>query len=256
MPLQRVNGANWIAAVSFAVFVSACTQNDGTLISAGLQNGTDGNANSIFSRDGAPESTSTRREVIKNPTIAQLKEAGPLEDRTLGNPNARVTVIEYGSWTCPHCRAFREQTWPTFKKEYVDTGKVHYILREFPIGRSSGNAALITRCAPKKDYFKLYDLYLTNQEKWVSQEVRPDKIYAIAAKTGMTRAAFEACLKNEKLIAGVKWSKDRGRELGVIGTPTFFINQTHIRSFQSIEDMRGHIDPMLTGQSVSATTSG
>ena len=179
-----------------------------------LKPGAESSSSSAFTRGGgAPSSTSQRRVVIKNPTRKQLLESGPLEERTLGNPNAKVTVIEYGSWTCPHCRAFRERTWPAFKREYIDTGKIHYILREFPIGRSSGNAALVTRCAPKKDYFKLYDLYLTNQDKWVSQDVRTDKIYAIAAKTGMSRAAFDACLKNEALIKGVKWSKDRGREL-------------------------------------------
>lgn len=254
MSAPRVRMLKAVAISGVLALLAACAQGEGVLISSGLQSNakTDDTA-SVFSREGTPASASERRVVIKNPTVAQLKEAGPLEDRTMGNPNAKVTVIEYGSWTCPHCRAFRERTWPMFKREYIDTGKIHYILREFPIGRSSGNAALITRCAPKKDYFKLYDLYLKHQKSWVSQQVRTDKIFAIAAKTGMTRATFDACLKDEKLIAGVKWSKDRGRELGVIGTPTFFINQTHIRSFQSIEDMRRHIDPMLAGQTVAAT---
>jgi len=244
-----------VAGVVLLTALTACSQTNSDLLSAGLQPPGNGNSPATaFTRGEAPQTKiDGPREVIKNPTLAQLKEAGPLGDRTMGNPDASVTVIEYGSWTCPHCRAFRERTWPAFKREFIDTGKIHYILREFPIGRSSGNAALVTRCAPKKDYFKLYNLYLTNHEKWVSQEVRPDRIYAIAAKTGMTRAKFDACLKDKKLIAGVKWSKDRGRELGVIGTPTFFINTRHVRSFQSIGDMRGYINPMLAGQTVASS---
>ncbi|MEL7542561.1 MAG: DsbA family protein [Pseudomonadota bacterium] len=239
---------------SLTLGVAACTPGADPL-SSNLQSSsssTNAATASVFSRDAVPASAGPTRVVIKNPTLAQLKQTGPLEERAMGDPNARVTVIEYGSWTCPHCRAFREKTWPTFKREYIDTGKVHYILREFPIGRSSGNAALITRCAPKGDYFRLYDLYLKNQGSWVSQDVRTDKIYAVAAKAGMSRATFDACLKDEKLIAGITWQKNRGRELGVIGTPTFFINTTHVRSFQSIEDMRRLIDPQLSGQTASA----
>jgi len=109
--------------------LAACAQGEGTLLSSGLQSPNETTSAGVFGRDQAPAEASKRREVIKNPTLAQLKETGPLEDRTMGNPNARVAVIEYGSWTCPHCRAFRERTWPAFKREYIDTGNVHYILR-------------------------------------------------------------------------------------------------------------------------------
>ncbi|MGI9405316.1 MAG: DsbA family protein [Hyphomicrobiaceae bacterium] len=245
-PHRKVTFAGIIAMM---LALSACTSNNPTLSLGNLQSeGTSATPAAFTRGDEAPAETLGRREVIKNPTQAQLLETGPLPDRTMGNRNARVTVIEYGSWTCPYCREFRKRTWPAFKREYIDTGKVHYILREFPIGRSSGNAALITRCAPAKHYFRLYSLYLANQHKWVSQDVRTDAIYSIAAQTGMTRAAFNACLKNKKLIEGVKWSKTRGRELGVIGTPTFFINEKQVRSFITIEELRQHLDPLLRGQ--------
>ncbi|MEO0619148.1 MAG: DsbA family protein [Pseudomonadota bacterium] len=250
---EFASGARSVAIAAAVAFgLTACTPGADPL-SSNLQSGgaNTGSTSSVFSRDAEPASAGPTRVVIKNPTLAQLRQTGPLEDRTMGNPDARVTVIEYGSWTCPHCRAFRERTWPAFKREYIDSGKVHYILREFPIGRSSGNAALITRCAPERDYFRFYDLYLKNQASWVSQDVRTDKIFAVAAKAGMSRAAFDDCLKDEKLIAGLTWQKNRGRELGVIGTPTFFINTTHVRSFQTIEDMRRLIDPQLVGQTVA-----
>ena len=125
--------------------------------------------------------------------------------------------------------------YPRVKKELIDTGKVRWIVREFPIGRSAGTAAIINRCAPEKDYFVLFDKFLTQQKAWVSQEVRTDAIYKVASQTGMTRQAFDACLSNKELEEGLRTVKQRGRELGVTGTPTFFVNgkksarRSHIR---------------------------
>ncbi len=186
-----------------------------------------------------------RRAVIKNPTPADLAKAGPLGDRAMGRKDAPVTVVEYASLTCPYCAAFHRKTWPTFKRRYIDTGKVRYILREFPIGRSSGNAWLVTRCAPASKFFALYDAYLKRQSLWVSQEVRTEKIFQVARAYGMTRGQFDACLKNQDVIDHIKWVKDRGRELGVIGTPTFFINAKQHRSVLTIDDLARIIDPQL-----------
>ncbi|MEE9589434.1 MAG: DsbA family protein [Hyphomicrobiaceae bacterium] len=212
-------------------------------------------------RPGAPESSSaamafsadqalataapTRPKIIANPTMSDLMQAGPLGERTMGRADAPVTVIEYASLTCPYCRAFHERTWPTFKRTYIDTGKVHFILREFPIGRSSGNAWLATRCAPEDKFFELYEDYLKSQHQWVSQDVRLDAIYRVAQKAGMSRATFDSCLTNQKIIDGIKWSKQRGRQLGVVGTPTFFINEKKVPSIVTMDEMRALIDPLF-----------
>ena len=108
--------------------------------------------------------------------MAELMKPGPLGDRALGNPNAPVTVIEYASLTCPYCRQFHTTTYPRMKKELIDTGKVRYIVREYPIGRTAGTAAIVARCAPEKDFFVLYDKFLKQQKSWTSQDVRPDAI--------------------------------------------------------------------------------
>jgi len=194
-------------------------------------------------------------EIIDNPTVADLAKAGPLGDLAFGSANAPVTVIEYASLTCPFCKAFHERTYQAFKRRYIDTGKVRYIVREFPIGHSSGNAWLVTRCAPKKDFLKLYGLYLQNQHLWVSQNVRPERIFAIAKRTGMTRAAFDKCMSNQAIIDAVKWVKQRGRRLGVTGTPTFFINGRKERSALTIEQLAGIIDPMIEARVASGGAS-
>lgn len=180
------------------------------------------------------------------PSREDLMKPGPLGELALGKADAPVVVIEYMSLTCPHCRAFHQKTYPKFKREFIDTGKVRYIVRETPIGRSAGNAAIISRCGDQKRSFKLIHLFLTNQRKWVSQEVRLDAIYSVAKKSGLTRAEFDRCLADEELIAGLKWVKDRGRKLGVSGTPTFFINGQKVRKPLTIEEMRQLISPHLS----------
>ena len=173
--------------------------------------------------------------------IAELAKPGPLGDRALGNPTAPTTIIEYASLTCPYCRQFHAKTYPRVKKELIDTGKVRYILRAYPIGRTAGTAAIIARCAPEKDYFRLYDKFLAQQKSWTSQDVRPDAIYKIAAQTGMTRETFNACLANKEIEQGLHEVKMRGRKFGVSGTPTFFINGKKFRGPLTFEQITAEL---------------
>lgn len=179
------------------------------------------------------------------PSLEQLMKAGPLPEMVLGSESAPVTMIEYVSLTCPHCRAFHQKTFPYLKKNYISKGKVRYIVREFPIGRSAGNAAIVTRCGSPKRYFQMVDLFLNNQAKWVSQEVRLDAIYAVAKRSGLKRAEFDRCMKDQALIDNLNEIKNRGRKLGVSGTPTFFINGEKVRKPLSIEELKALIDPHL-----------
>jgi protein-disulfide isomerase len=151
-------------------------------------------------------------------------QAGPLGDRVMGKPNAPVTVIEYASLTCPHCAKFQRDVFPRVKKEFIDTGKVRFVVREFPIGHTSGTAAIINRCAPEDKYFALFNAFLLRQPEWVSLEIRPDAIYSVAKSSGMSRETFDKCLTNQSIIDALTGVKQRGRQFGVKGTPTFFIN--------------------------------
>jgi protein-disulfide isomerase len=177
-----------------------------------------------------------------SPNPAQLMKAGPLGEKVLGNPNAPATIIEYASLTCPYCHKFHLTTFPRIKKELIDTGKVRFIIREFPIGRTAAAAAIVTRCAREKDYLTLFDKFLTQQAKWTSQKVRPDAIYKIAAQTGMKRSTFDACLANKEIEEGLIWIKERGRDFGVSGTPTFFINGKKARGVLTFEQVKAMIE--------------
>ncbi len=178
------------------------------------------------------------RVVIANPTLAEVMQPGALPEMAQGNTNAPVTIVQYASLTCPHCRHFHETTYPQVKREFIDTGKVRYVLREFPIGKQSGNATIALRCAKPEKYFDLYGKFMTQQASWVSQEVRLDPIYAVAKHVGLTQPEWDACLKNQALIDALKGIKDRGRTLGIIGTPNFFVNGKLVKNELSIEDVR------------------
>lgn len=193
------------------------------------------------------------RTVLKDPTLAEVHKTGTLPEMVWGRETAPVTVIKYASLTCPFCRRFQREIYPKLKREYIDTGKIRYIIREFPIGRSSGNATIALRCAGRKNYMRLYGKFLEQQSKWVSQDVRLDKIYAVAAQVGLSRAKFDACLKNQEMIDGLKWVKDRGRTLGVIGTPNFFIGNQLVKKWLSYEELTTRI--AAAGKGAVATAS-
>ena len=180
------------------------------------------------------------------PLKDQILEPGPLGEREYGNPNARVTIIEYASLTCPHCRNYHANVFPKVKRQYVDTGKVRYIIREFPIGRTAGTAAIATRCAPQKKYLFLTEAYLSRQKEWVSQEVRPDMIYKVAKSSGMSRQTFDTCLSNQTIIDGLTEVKQRGRKYGVIGTPTLFINGQKAQGEVTFEQIKAMIEPQAS----------
>jgi protein-disulfide isomerase len=176
------------------------------------------------------------------PPQQELMAAGPLGDRVLGKATAPVTVIEYVSLTCPHCANFHKTLFPRMKKEFIDTGKVRYIVREFPIGHMSGAAAIVNRCAPEDKYFFLLNQFLTRQPEWVSQEVRPDALYSVAKSSGMTRETFDKCLSNQTIIDGLTEVKQRGRQFGVIGTPTFFINGRKAQGEVTFDEIKAMIE--------------
>lgn len=188
------------------------------------------------------------REVIKNPTDAEIMAPGGLPEMVLGRPDAPVTIIKYASLTCPYCRKFQLDDFPILKREYIDTGKVRYILREFPIGFQSGAATIALRCAPPEKYFALYDKFMAQQNAWVSQEVRTDPIFRIAAQVGVTSAQFDACRANRAMIAALNQVKERGRTLGIIGTPNFFINGQLVKKVVGMTEIRAMIDPVLAGR--------
>ena len=191
-------------------------------------------------------------QVVKDPTTAQIMQAGALKEMSFGHPDAPVTIIKYASLTCRYCRGFQRETFPKLKRSYIDTGKVRFIIREFPIGKTSGAATIALRCAKPEKYLVLYGKFLKQQNKWVSQEVQLDAIYKVASQVGMTRQQFDACRENQAMIDGLKWVKDRGRSLGVIGTPNFFVQGKLVKRVLTMTEIREMVEPLLAAPATAA----
>ena len=190
-----------------------------------------------------PTADAAADKALNVPPVAELMVEGPLGERVLGSPNAPITVIEYASLTCPHCAHFQKEVFPRVKKELIDTGKIRFIVREFPIGHTSGAAAIINRCAPEDKYFSLFNAFLLRQPEWVSQEVRPDAIYSVAKSSGMSRETFDKCLTNQTIIDGLTKVKQRGRKFGVVGTPTFFAKGRKAQGTITFEEFKALLGP-------------
>ena len=193
------------------------------------------------------------RQVIETPTLAEILQPGPLPEIVIGRADAPVTIVEYASMTCPHCAKFHKDVYPQLKRDYLDTGKVRLIMREFPIGRTSGTATIIMRCAKPERQVELIGKYFSQQGTWVSQDVQLDPIFDVAKQVGMTRAEFDACRQNQSIIEALKAIKERGRKLGIIGTPNFFIQEKRIKSTLTMDDIRAHVEPLLAGGRPAAT---
>jgi protein-disulfide isomerase len=154
--------------------------------------------------------------------------AGPSAgDMSMGDPNAPVKMVEYASASCSHCATFNNEVFPAFKAKYIDTGKVHYTLKEFITAPEQVAMAgfLVARCAGKDKYFSVLDaIFHAQQEMFQTGDFR-GVLLRIAQSAGMTEAQFNACLTDEAAIKALDERVTRHmREDKVTGTPTFFIN--------------------------------
>lgn len=172
-----------------------------------------------------------------------LNDPPAFGEMTMGPDTAKVTVIEYASASCPHCAAFYKDTFPAFKKEYIDTGKVRFVFREFPHNDAALAAFMLARCAPKEKYFPLIDVFFTTQPEWTQDPLAG--LNKIAQQAGFTKESFDACMKNEAVAKDILAVRTKADGFGVTGIPTFFINGTLYEGERTIEALRAVIDPLL-----------
>lgn len=177
--------------------------------------------------------------------VAKLMEAGALPDMSIGKADAPVTIVEYASMTCPHCAHFSTTTLPELKKQYVETGKVRLIMREFPFDPRAEAGFMLARCSKDK-YFPMIEVLFEQQQNWVSVENAKDALLQLAKLAGFSQQSFEACLTDQKLLDNIRAVRERGeKEFGVNSTPTFFINGDKYPGALTIEQMSAIIDPKL-----------
>jgi protein-disulfide isomerase len=175
--------------------------------------------------------------------VAKLMAPGPLPEMSIGKDDAKVTIVEYMSMTCPHCARFENTVFEPIKQKYVDTGKVRFILREFPLDSRATAAIMLARCAPKEQYFPMVSALFRAQGTWAVAEDGRAALLQMAKLAGFTQESFEACLTNQKLLDDVVATREKAaKDFGVDSTPTFFINGSKYTGEMTVEQMSAIID--------------
>lgn len=162
------------------------------------------------------------------PRLALAQATPSVPDMTMGDPDAPVTLVEYGMFTCPHCAAFNEEVFPRIKANFIDTGKVRLVYREVYFNKPSLWAAMIARCAPADRYFGIADLLFSTQKSWAAEtdpKAMLDKLYGIGRQAGLTDAQMDACMKDRAMAEAMvaEYQKNASAD-GIEATPTFLIN--------------------------------
>jgi protein-disulfide isomerase len=182
---------------------------------------------------------------LAQPTAEELLRPGPLPDLVLGKADAPVTIIEYASMTCPHCANFHKTTYPALKAKYIDTGKVRFIFREFPLDDIAVAASMLARCAGGEKGIALIDVLFASQDKWAVRNPIPI-LQQISKQAGFTEKSFAECLNDKKLETNLLAMRERGsKEYKVESTPTLFVNGKMQRGEMTIEALEKVIEPLL-----------
>ena len=157
--------------------------------------------------------------------VAELMKPGDLRDEALGKADAPVTIIEYASMTCGHCASFHNESMGHLKEKYIDTGKVRYIFREFPLDPVAYAASLLARCAGEGKFFPMLELLFKQQRVWAFSEKPEEALLATVRQAGFTQDSFNVCLQDQATYASLQKGRQRASEVfRVDSTPSFFIN--------------------------------
>ena len=179
---------------------------------------------------------------------ADVAKPVSLPEMALGPANATVTITEYASMTCPHCAAFAEGVFPKIKSEYIDSGKIRYVFREFPLDIKAAAGSMLARCIAKDDsgkYFAVVDLLFKQQNDWVTKNTT-ETLTRIGKQAGLSQQAVESCLKDQALLDKIAADQKFASEvLKVDSTPTFFINGEKIKGETSFEEFDKKIKSLL-----------
>ncbi len=195
-------------------------------------------ANSALAASGAPEPDRTL-------DMATVLKPGPLPELTMGDPSG-VPVIEYGSLTCPHCAAFSREIFPELKKDYIDTGKVRFIFREFSRNPLDVAAFVLARCIGDDKAYAAIELLFSQQDKWAFVDKPLEPLIAAMRPAGLTHDQAMTCLKDKaKADAMVAIEKRATDEIKMTGTPTFVIDGKVYGGELTVDQLKAILDPSI-----------
>jgi protein-disulfide isomerase len=172
--------------------------------------------------------------------------AAALTEQVLGRSDAPVTMIEYSSLTCPHCADFHRDTLPKLKAQYIDSGQMRYIYRDFPTSPLALGAGTIAHCVEPSRYFGFLDLLYADQKAWATSQNPLAELKIRAQLAGLSSEKVDACLKNEVLLKAIQQRQEAGaQQYKIDSTPTFIINGQVVSGARPLADFQKAIDAAL-----------
>jgi protein-disulfide isomerase len=189
----------------------------------------------------------SRAAVAQSAIAAAVAKPVSLPDIAIGSTNAPITITEYSSMSCPHCAAFGQNVFPMLRSKYIDTGKVRFVFREFPLDIKAAAASILARCIGKGDsekYLSAVEMLFKLQDRLMAQ-TKETLIY-VGRQHGMSEQDVKTCEEDQaqfdKLNADQQYAH---REVKVTSTPTFFLNGVRLQGAMSFEEFEERIKPLL-----------
>jgi protein-disulfide isomerase len=179
----------------------------------------------------------------------QAAPAIQIQDMAQGAADAPVTIIEYGSFTCPHCANWHDTVYPQLKADYIETGKVRFIFREIYFDRPGLWASMVARCGGEMRFFPIHDLIYSQQREWIGDSqpaTIADNLRRLGISAGLDAAQVDACLKDQaQAEALIAWFQANATADDVQGTPTFLINGEAHSGEMPYDEFKGYVDAAL-----------
>lgn len=182
--------------------------------------------------------------------IASVAQAGPLDvtdsDRVLGRADAPVTVVEYASFTCPHCADWHNDVLPEFKSRFIDTGKVRLVFRDLPTDpvQVAATAAAIARCAAPERFYDVASSLMSGQAQLRASYQAGPWFEAAIAVSGKSQAQIETCLADPATMENLRTGMEAAAAAGVQSTPSFFVNGEAVPD-RTLDGLASAITPLL-----------
>ncbi|HCR85486.1 MAG TPA: hypothetical protein DIV86_02295 [Alphaproteobacteria bacterium] len=188
---------------------------------------------------------------LKELSVKSSKEV-EIKEISLGKADAPIEVAEYSSFDCKTCSDFHKNSFPKFKRDYIDSGKVKYVMKDFITNQNALFTAMLPKCAPAEKQFELAQAIYIDQSIWGQNVIPLKELRIIAGKFGINDADFYNCIENSKLAMNIlTGQQDAFKKLGVITPPTFLINGEKLERFATIDDLTAAIEAKSAGRSIN-----
>nr|WP_017959317.1 DsbA family protein [Rhizobium leguminosarum] len=253
MQLTKRRLLSGIAIAAAAVALVACNDSkDAADASSSGKTMADGT--NVDTMQTAATSATEMPESDGDVDMAEVLKPGVLPEMALGKADAPVKIVEYMSMTCPHCAHFHNTVFDTIKQKYVDSGKVQFIIREFPFDPRAAAAFMLARCnssnpeqlSTPEHYFPMVSMLFKQQQVWAAADDGRAALLQMSKLAGFTEDSFTKCLTNQKLLDEVNATRERGsKDFGVNATPTFLINGKRYSGDMPVDTLSKLIDSLL-----------